>query len=109
MDKVDFIPLGSVVQLYGGTQKLLVVSRALTVQHGEKTYYFDYGGVMYPQGLIGAQMAYFNHDAIRSISFIGCNDTDNQAIVKVLNDSLAKKTDLIRCTPEEWEMANKTE
>ena len=109
MEKINFIPLGSVVQLYGGTQKLMVVSRALTVQRGEKNYYFDYGGVMYPQGLIGAQMAYFNHDAIRSISFIGCNDADNQAIVRMINDNLEKKDDLVRCTPEEWELASKTE
>ena len=109
MERVEFIPLGSVVQLYGGTQKLMVVARGLTAQRGGKTYYFDYGGVMYPQGLLGAQMAYFNQDAIRSISFIGCNDEDNQAIVKILNDNLEKNNELVRCTTEEWEMAGEDE
>ena len=73
------------------------------MKRGEKSFYFDYAGVPYPQGLTGNELAYFNHDAIRALLFIGCNDSDNQAIVEALNAYLDKKTDLIRCTPEEWD------
>lgn len=102
MEKVDFIPLGSVVLLEGGTQKLMVIARGLTIPKGDKTFYFDYGAVMYPQGLLGARMAYFNQEDIRSITFIGCNDEDNQAIVKVMNENLAKNNSLIRISADDW-------
>lgn len=100
---VNFIPLGSIVLLDGGTQKLMVVARGLNVKRGNKTFFFDYAGVPYPQGLLGNQVAYFNHENIRTLSFIGCNDGDNQTIVDVLNDYLEKNPDVLRCTPSEWE------
>lgn len=102
MARVNFIPLGSIVQLEGGTQKLMVVARGLNVKRGSKTYFFDYGGVQYPQGLTGDQIAYFNHDAIRTLAYIGCNDSDNQIMVETLNAYIEKHEELARCTPEEW-------
>lgn len=105
MKHINFLPLGSIVQLEGGTQKLLIIARGLTMNRGGKSYFFDYGGVMYPQGLTGDQMAYFNHGAIRALNYIGCNDEDNQAIVTALNKYLQEHPELLRCTPEEWAAA----
>lgn len=103
MNKPNYLPLGSVVQLEGGTQKLLIIARGLTMSRGGKNYFFDYGGVMYPQGLSGDQMAYFNHGAIRTLNFIGCNDSDNQAIVAALHKYVDAHPELEQCTPEEWD------
>ena len=36
MEKIDYIPLGSVVYLKGGVKKLLVVARAINVANGDK-------------------------------------------------------------------------
>lgn len=109
MERVDFIPLGSVVFLKGGTQKVMIIARAITAERGGKTFYFDYGGVLYPQGLVGAQMAYFNNDDIRAIAFIGCNDEDNQVILDAINDGLEKRTDLVRGSVDEWQAAGAQE
>ena len=106
MNGVNFVPLGSVVLMQGGTQKIMVVARGVSLKRGEKTFYFDYGGVLYPQGLMGNEMAYFNHLDIRSLVFIGCNDADNQTVVQMLNDNLEKHPELERCTIEEWQAAN---
>ena len=102
MDKVNFLPLGSIVLLDAGTQKLLIVARGLNVQHGDQTVFFDYGAVPYPQGLSGDQLVYFNHDSVRSIYFIGCNDGDNQVITDAINAYLAQHDDIIRVSPDEW-------
>ena len=51
MEKIDYIPLGSVVYLKGGIKKLLVVARAIMAANGGKQYFFDYGGVLYPEGI----------------------------------------------------------
>ena len=107
MKSINYLPLGSIVQLEGGTQKLLIVARGLNLNRGGKTYYFDYGGVMYPQGLTGDQLAYFNHDAVRALNFIGCNDEDNQVLVDALNRYVEEHPDLVRCTAEEMAAAQR--
>ena len=94
MNKVNYLPLGSIVQLEGGTQRLMIIARGLTMERA---------GRMFPQGLTGDQLAYFNHDAIRSLSFIGCNDGDSQTVVNALHQYVEQHPELERCTPREWE------
>lgn len=105
MERINFFPLGSIVLLDGGTQKIMIVARGLNLQRGEKSVFFDYGAVPYPQGLTGDQLVYFNHDAVRSIYFIGCNDEDSQVMVNVLNEYLEKHENIVRMTPSEWAAA----
>ncbi len=102
MSAINFLPLGSIVLLDGGTQKLMIIARGLNVNHGDKIVFFDYAGVPYPQGLTGDQLAYFNHDGVRSIYYIGCNDGDNQVVTDSLNKYIEQHEDIVRVTPEEW-------
>ena len=101
MSMVNFLPLGSIVLLDAGTQKIMIVARGMNVEHEGKTVFFDYGGVPYPQGLTGDQLAYFNHDSVRSIYFVGCNDGDNQVITDALNAYLDKHDDIVRISSDE--------
>lgn len=48
-------------------------------------FFFDYGGVPYPEGLIGDQMAYFNHENIARILFSGFKDEDDKIIIDNIN------------------------
>ena len=102
MERINYVPLGSVVLLKGGTQKLLVVSRALRVKTGNKEYFFDYGGVLYPEGLNSDRMAYFNHDGISKVVFEGFNDVENQNMVDTINDFLAANPNVERGDPTKW-------
>ena len=90
MQKIDYIPLGSIVLLKGGSQKLLVISRALNVRRGDKDYFFDYGGVLYPDGLTGDQMAYFQHENIAKVVFEGYSDVDSENVVDNINRFLSE-------------------
>ena len=91
MNKVNYLPLGSIVQLEGGTQRLMIIARGLTMERAE-------GDI-----LTGDQLAYFHHDAVRSLSFIGCNDGDSQTVVNALHQYVEQHPELERCTPREWE------
>ena len=103
MNKVNYLPLSSIVQLEGGTQRLMIIARGLTMERAGRSFFFDYAAVMFPQGLTGDQLAYFNHDAVRSLSFIGCNDGDSQTVVNALHQYVEQHPELERCTPREWE------
>ena len=102
MEKVEFLPLGSIVLLKGGIRKLLVIARGLNVKKDGETYFFDYGGVLYPDGLTGDEMVYFNADSINKVYFQGYQDDDNDIVLENLNTYLLEHPDLKRADPEKW-------
>lgn len=99
---IEFLPLGSVVLLKGGMQKILIIARALIVRNGTEEYFFDYGGVTYPEGLVGDQMAYFNTDKINKVVYEGYSDIDNENMVDSINQYIVEHKDLKRGNPETW-------
>ena len=102
MEKIDYSPLGSVVYLKGGVKKLLIVARAINVAKNNKQYFFDYGGVLYPEGITGDQMAYFNHDDVSSVFFRGCDDAENKGMCEAINKFVMGHPDILRGNPENW-------
>ena len=100
MSKIDFKPLGSVVLLKGGLQRMMIVARGLNVENEGETYFFDYGAVPYPDGLTGDQMAYFDHSAIARVFFEGYRDDDNEIMVDRLNQYIKDNPGLKRKTFE---------
>ena len=98
----NYIPLGSIVLLKGGMQKLLIVSRALNVKNNKNVFFFDYGAVPYPEGLVSDQMVYFNHDNISKVVFEGYSDVDNENVVENINRYLKENPDIIRGNAKIW-------
>ena len=84
-ETVDYLPLGSVVILKGGVQKVVVIARGLLSVATGKEGYFDYGGCLYPQGLVGDQILYFNHRDIVKVVFSGFHDDDDKMMVDNIN------------------------
>lgn len=72
--RIDYLPLGSVVILKGGVQKIVIISRGLVTAATEPAGFFDYGGCVYPQGIIGDHILYFNHKDIVKVVFSGYSD-----------------------------------
>lgn len=97
-----FLPLGSVVLLKGGTQKLVIVARGLTLKNNEKLFFFEYGGVLYPDGLINDQLAYFNHDNISKVIFEGFSDVDDENVVENINRYIEGNKDICKGDPNTW-------
>ena len=102
MAKIDFLPLGSIVLLQGGTRKVLIIARGLNVKRDDTTYFFDYGGVLYPDGLIGNQMIYFNHDGIIKTYFHGYSDGEDDAVLTALDEYIEQNPNLHRADPDTW-------
>lgn len=88
MDKVEYLPLGSVVVLKGGIKKIIIIARGLGVKIGDETVFFDYGGCMYPEGMIGDSIMYFQHEDIMKTVFEGYSDEDNELMVANINTAL---------------------
>ena len=99
MKKIDYLPLGSVVLLHGGIQKLLIIARGINTRQDDQTVFFDYGAVLYPEGLTGDRMAYFDHDAVNKVVFYGYDDEDSKTYSENINNYLIANPDIRRRTP----------
>lgn len=99
MERINYIPLGSVVLLHGGIQKLLIIARGINTKQGDQTVFFDYGAVLYPEGLTGDRMAYFDHDAVNKVVFYGYDDEESKTCSENINDYLMANPDIRRKTP----------
>lgn len=89
-EKVEYLPLGSIVVLRGGTQKVVINGRGLVTLAVEPPCFFDYGGSLYPQGIIGDQILYFNHKDIATVVFEGYRDDDDIVMVNNINEWFSK-------------------
>ncbi|MDR2108399.1 MAG: DUF4176 domain-containing protein, partial [Coriobacteriales bacterium] len=79
MQAPNFVSLGSICTVQGSEKKLMVVARGLVVRQDDgKQRYYDYGACLYPEGLIGEVMLYFNHDSIAEVVFQGFIDQSEE-------------------------------
>ncbi len=91
------LPLGSVVRLREGKLKLMVISRGLRVPGKDgKQYYFDYGAVAYPNGLVTLDMAYFQLDAVEEVYHWGYSDDDDLRFLESIHQYLDAHPELER-------------
>lgn len=88
MEAPDFLPLGSIVVVRGNTKKVMIISRGLALAQDEGPRYYDYGACLYPEGLMGDAVIYFNHEGIQKIVHEGYVDEDETLILDSLGESL---------------------
>ncbi|MGN0034376.1 MAG: DUF4176 domain-containing protein [Coriobacteriales bacterium] len=98
MESPDYLPLGSIVNVRGNTKKLMVISRAVTIPEQEERHYYDYGGCLYPEGLMGDTVVYFNHDAVQKVYFTGYTDDEDKEVVSAIRETL-ERLDLVKGDP----------
>lgn len=90
-EKTEYLPLGSLVQINGGKKLYVIISRGLQVKFEGEKLFFDYGACMYPEGLIGDQVAYFQHEDIQEVVFKGYSDRNDVEMVKAIQDVYEKQ------------------
>lgn len=86
MKEVKYLPLGSLIRTKGNTKKILIVARGVVIKVKEENQFFDYGGCLYPEGLISDKLLYFNDEDIEKVYHEGYKDEDDDVIVgNILN------------------------
>ena len=106
MEKVEFLPIGSIVNLKGGVKKLMIIARGIVANIGEEQKYFDYGGCLYPEGLTGDRILYFNHSEIVRTVFTGYSDEDDKLMITNIEEWISG-LHVERGTPEDINRMNK--
>ncbi|NGL84565.1 DUF4176 domain-containing protein [Streptococcus equi] len=89
MSTVTMLPLGSIVILKGNTKKMMIIARVIAAPIKGEVYRFDYGACLYPEGMMGDRLIYFNHDDIFKIIQEGYADDDNALMLETIAQALA--------------------
>ncbi|MGT2741681.1 DUF4176 domain-containing protein [Streptococcus plurextorum] len=75
----EILPIGTVVITKSGNIPLMIVSRAALFEENGEIGYLDYSAIPYPMGITDAkEFAFFNHEDIESIIYIGYINSDEQ-------------------------------
>jgi len=91
MEETKLLPLGSVVILKDGNQKLSVIGRGQLYDQEGTIGYFDYSSVFYPDGLLDVEQLYFfNHEDIEELIFEGYSDEDEAEFLEMFAEELTK-------------------
>ena len=77
------LPIGSVVYLKEGNQKIMILNRGAVVEQDDTQVYFDYTGALYPEGLNPEQVYYFNREDIDEVIWEGHSDSDEKRYVEL--------------------------
>ena len=93
--KERFLPIGTVVLLKGGKKEVMITSYCIfptKVQKpngealGEAPKMYEYGGCIYPEGILDSNMACaFNHGQIEKIIYLGYESEQQKELSKILN------------------------
>lgn len=90
MKEEKFLPIGSVVIVRGSVKKLLIIARALFAEASGKKQYFDYGACTYPEGVLGENILYLQHENIVEVVYKGYVDEDEERMLENIKDGLEK-------------------
>lgn len=74
------LPIGSVVYLAGGNQKIMIINKGPIVEQNGRDVFFDYTGVLYPQGFDPDNIYYFHDVDVDEVVFEGYRDDDQNRL-----------------------------
>lgn len=77
------LPLGSIVYLADGNQKIVIIGRGMIVNQEGADVVFDYTGSVFPDGLNPEKIYYFNEEDIDEVIFEGYRNDEEERYAKL--------------------------
>lgn len=88
----NMLPIGSVVHLKNGTQKIMIINRGALYNHEGAIGYFDYSACLYPYGQAQQSVHFFNEEDIEKVYFEGYRDETEELYCKEYNEKIKEIT-----------------
>ena len=90
------LPIGTIVYLKEGSQKLMILNRGVTIEQEGESVLFDYSAAFYPMGLNPEQLFYFTQEDIDKVVYKGYSDEEEERFVKLYQKWLSDNIDTIK-------------
>lgn len=92
MNVTEAMPVGSVVKLKEATKRIVVIGILQQNLDGDEHKEYDYIGVPYPEGYLGAEsMILFQQDDIEGVFSLGYSDVERQAFIFQIAELMEKR------------------
>lgn len=92
MQEMNYLPIGTVVLLQGGSKKVMITGFCV-IPNDNKNKMYDYSGCLYPEGVINSnEVCLFNHNQIEEIFYKGYESEEE----KVFKEELSKTMESIK-------------
>lgn len=82
------LPIGSVVRLKNGTQKIMIINRGALFNNEGIIGYFDYSACIYPYGQTDQVVHFFNEEDIEEVCFEGYIDESEDSFCKEYQEKI---------------------
>lgn len=84
----ELLPLGSIVYLQEGTQKLMIIGRGVIFddEETEEKAFADYMGVLYPMGFQTESTLFFQYENIDKVVFVGYSDEEEERFSEIYRE-----------------------
>lgn len=86
----NILPIGSIVRLKNGKEKLMILNRAPLFNNNGILGYFEYSACIYPYGQTGQNVFFFNEEDIEQVLFEGFKDEEEIAFCNNYNEKIEK-------------------
>lgn len=88
-NKINFLPIGSVVLLKEATKAVMIVGYCVVVKEQKKVY--DYSAVLYPEGFIGSDKSLvFDHKDIAKVLANGYSNEEEKEFRRKLSTEIER-------------------
>ncbi|GAB2023900.1 DUF4176 domain-containing protein [Pseudolactococcus yaeyamensis] len=104
-EQKTYLPLGSIVILKGALKKLMIISRGSILE----SKYYDYGAILYPEGMFDENIAYFNREDIIKIVHEGFTDDDDKLLIEEINEAYGQFESSAISVEEQQEVEEKVQ
>ncbi len=93
METIDYKPLGTIFKPNGSRKRFMIIARAIAIsaKPGDEKQFYDYACVLYPEGLIGNQLFYFQDSEVSDVIFEGFSDEEDKIAMSRLKQILEKE------------------
>ena len=89
MKAEEYLPVGTVISLRDAIRKIMIIGIMQEQRKEEQTVFYDYAGVIFPEGLITAKsIILFNHKDINDVVFRGYENPERQDFIVRLGKEL---------------------
>ena len=84
---MSILPIGTIVYLKEGSQKLMILNRGVTI---------DYSAAFYPIGLNPEQLFYFNREDVDKVVYPGYSDEEEERFAEIYQRWLDENSETIK-------------
>ena len=93
---MSILPIGTIVYLKEGSQKLMILNRGVTIDHNGESVLFDYSAALYPIGLNPERLFYFNRGDVDKVVYFGYSDEEEERFAEIYQRWLDENSETIK-------------